>query len=139
MYGIGLTLQVLGSVVILFTTVSLLVLGVSSLVQLSREDFIAGLFCSVKKTLAMGVPLAQLIFGGHANLGLILLPIMFYHPFQLFVCGLLANRFASQASETAQNLEGARPRALRTFAKNDGSRGRDPSPCRNRKLLTTKG
>jgi solute carrier family 10 (sodium/bile acid cotransporter), member 7 len=95
-YGVGMTLQVLGAVVILFTTVSLLVLGVSSIVQLSREDFIAALFCSVKKTLAMGVPLAQLIFGAHANLGLILLPIMFYHPFQLFVCGLLANRFASQ-------------------------------------------
>ena len=99
-YGIGLTLQVLGSVVILFTTVSLLVLGVSAVVQLSREDFIAALFCSVKKTLAMGVPLAQLIFGAHANLGLILLPIMFYHPFQLFVCGLLANRFASQQPKT---------------------------------------
>ena len=99
-YGIGLTLQVLGSVVILFTTISLLVLGVSSVVQLSREDFIAALFCSVKKTLAMGVPLAQLIFGTHANLGLILLPIMFYHPFQLFICGLLANRFAAERSET---------------------------------------
>jgi solute carrier family 10 (sodium/bile acid cotransporter), member 7 len=112
-YGIGLTLQVLGSVVILFTTISLLVLGVSSVVQLSREDFIAALFCSVKKTLAMGVPLAQLIFGAHANLGLILLPIMFYHPFQLFVCGLLANRFASQQPEVglADNREpGNRPR-----------------------------
>jgi solute carrier family 10 (sodium/bile acid cotransporter), member 7 len=101
-YGVGLTLQVLGAVVALFTTVSLLVLGVSSLVRLSREDFIAALFCSVKKTLAMGVPLAQLIFGTHANLGLILLPIMFYHPFQLFVCGLLANRFAAGAEVVPQ-------------------------------------
>jgi solute carrier family 10 (sodium/bile acid cotransporter), member 7 len=116
-YGISLTFQVLGAVVILFTTVSLLVLGVSSLFQLSREDFIAALFCSVKKTLAMGVPLAQLIFGAHANLGLILLPIMFYHPFQLFVCGLLANRFANQQSENAQNWEYGRPWPLRRFAK----------------------
>ena len=100
-YGISLTIEVLGAVAILFTTVSLLVLGVSSAAHLSREDFIAALFCSVKKTLAMGVPLAQLIFGTHANLGLILLPIMFYHPFQLFVCGLLANRFASQQPEVA--------------------------------------
>jgi predicted Na+-dependent transporter len=44
----------------------------------------------------MGVPLAQLIFGAKANLGLILLPIMFYHPFQLFVCGLLVNGFSKQ-------------------------------------------
>jgi solute carrier family 10 (sodium/bile acid cotransporter), member 7 len=46
----------------------------------------------------MGVPLARLIFGPSADLGLILLPIMFYHPFQLFVCGLLANRFAQGKS-----------------------------------------
>src|SRR6202007_2740778 len=101
-YGISLTIEVLGAVVILFTTVSSLVVGVSSAVHLSREDFIAALFCSVKKTLAMGVPLAQLIFGTHANLGLILLPIMFYHPFQLFVCGLLANRFAAGAEVVPQ-------------------------------------
>jgi solute carrier family 10 (sodium/bile acid cotransporter), member 7 len=99
-YGLGLTLEVLGAVIVLFTTVSLLVLAVSSAVRLSREDFIAALFCSVKKTLAMGVPLAQLIFGAHANLGLILLPIMFYHPFQLFVCGFLANQFAASHNET---------------------------------------
>ncbi len=43
----------------------------------------------------MGVPLAQLIFGAKANLGLILLPIMFYNRFQLLVCGLLANSFAT--------------------------------------------
>jgi sodium/bile acid cotransporter 7 len=98
-FGIGLTLEVLGAVIVLFTSVSLLVLAVSSATGLSREDFIAALFCSVKKTLAMGVPLAQLIFGGRANLGLILLPIMFYHPFQLFVCGLLANQFAASPNE----------------------------------------
>lgn len=103
-FGIGLTLEVLGSVIVLFTTVSLLVLAVSSAVSLSREDFIAALFCSVKKTLAMGVPLAQLIFGGRANLGLILLPIMFYHPFQLFVCGLLANQFAAQPNPELRTL-----------------------------------
>jgi sodium/bile acid cotransporter 7 len=120
-YGISLTIEVLGAVVILFTTVSLLVLGVSSAVHLSREDFIAALFCSVKKTLAMGIPLAQLIFGARANLGLILLPIMFYHPFQLFVCGLLANRFAARQSQTGitdRQVTRSRPRKRATL---DGS------------------
>jgi solute carrier family 10 (sodium/bile acid cotransporter), member 7 len=37
--------------------------------------------------------LAILIFGSRADLSLILLPIMFYHPFQLFVNGFLANRW----------------------------------------------
>ena len=35
-----------------------------------------------------------LIFGERPDLSLILLPTMFYHPFQLFVNGLLANRWA---------------------------------------------
>jgi solute carrier family 10 (sodium/bile acid cotransporter), member 7 len=103
-YGIGLTLAVLSAVIVLFSTVSLLVMATSKAVRLSREDFIAALFCSVKKTLAMGVPLAQLIFGAQANLGLILLPIMFYHPFQLFVCGLLANRFATQQTDIRRTM-----------------------------------
>jgi hypothetical protein len=37
-----------------------------------------------------------------ASLGLILLPTMFYHPFQLFVRGLLANRFAAGAEVVRQ-------------------------------------
>ena len=60
-------------------------------------------FCSVKKTLAMGVPLAMLIFGSRAALSLILLPIMFYHPFQLLVNGLLANQWASQRTPTSDS------------------------------------
>ena len=66
------------------------------LARLNREDAIACYFCSVKKTLAMGIPLAILIFGSRPDLSLILLPIMFYHPFQLFTNGILANHWAKQ-------------------------------------------
>ncbi|MCW5889967.1 MAG: bile acid:sodium symporter [bacterium] len=59
-------------------------------------DRIAGLFCGSKKTLASGVPMARLIFGADPALGVILLPIMLYHPLQLVVCGWLAGRFARQ-------------------------------------------
>lgn len=96
-YGIGLTLEVLGCVALLFSVVAGLVWTLSKAARLDRADRIAAFFCSVKKTLAMGVPLARLIFGPSADLGLILLPIMFYHPFQLLVCGLLANRFGQGA------------------------------------------
>lgn len=58
------------------------------------EDEIAAVFCGSKKTMASGVPMAKLLFGAHPSLGLILLPIMFYHQLQLFVCSLLANRYA---------------------------------------------
>jgi sodium/bile acid cotransporter 7 len=63
---------------------------------LNREDTIAAAFCAPQKTIASGIPLAKAIFGAHPGLGLILLPIMFYHPLQLIVCGVLADRFARQ-------------------------------------------
>jgi len=61
----------------------------------NREDQIAAIFCGSKKTLASGVPMAKLIFGAHPGLGLILLPIMIYHPLQLIICGLLAQRWGN--------------------------------------------
>jgi solute carrier family 10 (sodium/bile acid cotransporter), member 7 len=95
-YGVVLTVGVFLSVALLFGIMSLLIYLTSLAAKLNREDGIAVYFCSVKKTLAMGVPLAILIFGSRADLSLILLPIMFYHPFQLFVNGLLANRWARE-------------------------------------------
>ena len=65
----------------------------------------AVVFCGTKKSLANGVPMARLIFGANPALSLILLPIMVYHPLQLFICGPLASRWARQASveETLSN------------------------------------
>jgi sodium/bile acid cotransporter 7 len=69
----------------------------AKLMNFSREDEIAAMFCGSKKTLASGVPMAKLIFGAHPGLGLILLPIMIYHPLQLIVCGVLAQRWGKEA------------------------------------------
>ncbi len=61
----------------------------------------AVVFCGTKKSLATGVPMAHLIFAGQPGLGLILLPIMLYHPLQLLICTPLANRWARE-SDAAQ-------------------------------------
>lgn len=95
-YGATLTLKAALVVAGLFALVSLLVASIGHLCRLGRDDRIAAYFCSVKKTLAMGVPLAALIFGARADLSLILLPIMLYHPLQLLCNGLLANRWAGE-------------------------------------------
>lgn len=96
-YGAALTLQATVETVVLFAFMSWLVWISCKLLKLGREDMIAAYFCSVKKTLAMGVPLALLIFGERADLTLILLPVMLYHPVQLLVNGVLANRWAQKA------------------------------------------
>jgi len=95
-HGLGPTTLVLLFATLLFAGMSGLVGLTCRWLRFSREDSIAVYFCSVKKTLAMGVPLAMLIFGNRSDLPLILLPIMFYHPLQLLVNGMLANRWAKQ-------------------------------------------
>ena len=69
--------------------------------RFSNADEIAAVFCASKKSLAAGVPMAALIFGDHPGLGLILLPIMIYHPLQLIVCSILAERYASRRRVSA--------------------------------------
>ncbi|MDU9026768.1 bile acid:sodium symporter family protein [Pseudomonas mediterranea] len=64
--------------------------------RFNNADEIAAVFCASKKSLAAGVPMAALIFGNNPGLGLILLPIMIYHPMQLIVCSILAERYASR-------------------------------------------
>ncbi len=66
------------------------------LTGLGLPERIAVVFCGSKKTLAAGVPMAHLIFGAHPALGLILMPLMIYHPLQLAVGSLLAQRWGAQ-------------------------------------------
>jgi sodium/bile acid cotransporter 7 len=84
---------VFGASLALFAVAMTAIGLVSNLLGFSREDRIAAMFCGSKKTLASGVPMAQLIFAGHPGIGLILLPIMIYHPLQLVICGTLAERW----------------------------------------------
>ncbi|UFK84756.1 bile acid:sodium symporter [Acinetobacter baumannii] len=59
----------------------------------NRADQITVFFCGSKKTLASGVPMAQILFIGQP-LGMIVLPIMIFHQIQLMVCGVIANYLA---------------------------------------------
>lgn len=61
------------------------------------EDEIVAVLCGSKKTLASGAPMAKLIFAGSTSLGPILLPIIVYHQIQLFVCSVLARRYAERS------------------------------------------
>jgi len=67
--------------------------------QFERPDEVTSVFCGTKKTLAAGVPMATVIFGSDPALGMILLPIMLYHPIQIFYCAILASRYATQSEQ----------------------------------------
>lgn len=63
------------------------------------EDEIVAVFCGSKKTLASGMPMAKLLFGGSASMGVLILPIMLYHQVQLFVCAVMARRYAARVRQ----------------------------------------
>ena len=67
----------------------------------SREDEITIVFCGSKKSMATGVPMAQLLFTGGA-IGPALLPLMLFHQIQLMVCAVLAQRYARREESAAQ-------------------------------------
>ena len=91
--GWSLLLLTLGVCALLFTTAMLLTAWVSRMLGFDWPDRITAMFCGSKKTLASGVPMANLIFAGQPVLGLVLLPIMVYHSMQLLVSGVLAARW----------------------------------------------
>lgn len=67
-----------------------------------REDEITIVFCGSKKSLASGVPMANVLFPAHA-LGMIVLPIMLFHQMQLMTCAVLARRYAGRLGSNKRN------------------------------------
>jgi sodium/bile acid cotransporter 7 len=95
-YGGGLLAGTLAGAALLLAVVLGLTTTASRWAGFDTEDEIAAVFCGSKKTLASGVPMARLLFGAHPGLGLIVLPLMFYHQLQLIVCSVLAERYAAR-------------------------------------------
>lgn len=76
-------------IVLLFTRFA------SRALRFSKPDEIAVVFCGSKKSLATGVPMANILFPA-TLVGLVILPIMIFHQLQLMVCAVLARRYAER-------------------------------------------
>lgn len=75
------------AIVIVGTTV------VSRISGFSTEDEISIVFCGSKKSMAGGIPMANILFAGH-SVSLIVLPLMLFHQAQLIICATLARRYS---------------------------------------------
>ena len=64
--------------------------------KMTREDTITALFCGSKKSLVHGTAMAKVIFAGYGGVGVILLPIMIYHTFQLIIVSAIAKRYSEK-------------------------------------------
>jgi sodium/bile acid cotransporter 7 len=88
---LGLSAGLLGFVLLL-TRLTTRALG------FTKPDEIVVVFCGSKKSLATGVPMANILFPA-TMVGLVILPIMVFHQLQLMVCAMLARRYAARPLE----------------------------------------
>lgn len=89
--GIGTLAVVFAADAIMLVAIMILTAQAGRLSGLSRPDQLALFFCGSKKSLASGLPMANILFAGHAA-SLIVLPLMLFHQLQLFVCAVIAQR-----------------------------------------------
>ena len=89
---------------VFLTLIMLLALYMPKWLGFNQADQIAIFFCGSKKTLASGVPMAQILFIGQP-IGMIVLPIMIFHQIQLMVCGVIANYWSKQGQQNTQIQE----------------------------------
>lgn len=88
-------------------TLVALVLISTRLLRFSAPDRITAMFVAPQKTLALGAPLLTIYFSGQEILGVALLPLVFYHPFQLLVASFLKGLPFVRSAAAAK--PGARP------------------------------
>lgn len=88
--GLAVVCSLLLTLVIAATTL------VSRACRFSTEDEIVIVFCGSKKSLASGIPMANILFPPHV-IGLMVLPLMIFHQIQLMVCAAMAQRYARRA------------------------------------------
>jgi sodium/bile acid cotransporter 7 len=96
----GLAFVILADILILalvlvFTTLA------ARLLRFSTEDEIAIVFCGSKKSMASGLPMANILFPASV-VGLTVLPLMLFHQLQLMICAALAQRYARRLEAITQ-------------------------------------
>ncbi|SFT51016.1 solute carrier family 10 (sodium/bile acid cotransporter), member 7 [Lishizhenia tianjinensis] len=68
----------------------------SKKLNFSQEDKITAQFCASKKSLVHGTIFSKILFPSTYAMGIVLLPIMLYHAFQLFIISIIATRLGKE-------------------------------------------
>ena len=98
-YGPEIVVIALGISLVFLFLMTGSVYGFARLLKFDKQNQATIVFCGAQKTLAAGVPMAGSIFtSGSPELGLVLLPIMFYHPIQILLGSYLMALFEEPAA-----------------------------------------
>ncbi|MGO3181566.1 MAG: bile acid:sodium symporter family protein [Aequorivita sp.] len=79
-------------VLLLFFIVYSLTGWFGKLLKFNHADRITNQFCGTKKSLVHGTVFSEALFGQTSIIGIILLPLMFYHAFQILIISVIATK-----------------------------------------------
>jgi sodium/bile acid cotransporter 7 len=86
--------KLFGFLILLTVLVRVLVPASCKLTGMHEEHRPSAFFCSTEKTLAAGLPMATALFGSdNPALAILILPVLIYHPVQLFMDGVIASKW----------------------------------------------
>jgi len=91
-YSIFVFMAMLCCDILVFTAMFFLLGNVANHYAFSREDVTVAQFCGSQKSLIHGTVFASLLFPPHFPVGLLLVPVMFYHAFQLMFVSFVAHK-----------------------------------------------
>lgn len=94
--GIADLLYIALATLLLFAAVYALTGFLSGRLGFGTEDRITARFCGTKKSLVHGTVYAGMLFPATLPLGIILLPLMLYHAFQILIVSVIASKLAGR-------------------------------------------
>ena len=87
------------AMIALFFVAYFIVYVLCVVMKFNTEDTITALFCGSKKSLVHGSVMSKVLFSNPAIIGVVLLPTMLYHAYQLVIVSIIAKRFGKRSSE----------------------------------------
>lgn len=98
-YSVLLILELMATVIFLFYVVYGITYLIARAFKFSYADTITHMFCSSTKSLVHASVISKILFASSPYIGIILLPIMMYHPLQLLFISIFARKEARKKKE----------------------------------------
>lgn len=89
---------ILLSILLFYIVLGIIYYIVTYVLRFNRADQITAMFCGSKKSLTHGSVFAKFLFANDPRMGLLMLPLMIYHAFQIFVVTVIAQRMGRRRS-----------------------------------------
>lgn len=77
---------------------------ISKWLKFSHEDRITNQYCGTKKSLVHGAVFSEALFGSTNIVGILILPLMFYHAFQILIISIYATKEGKRQMEAETRI-----------------------------------